>query len=671
MLQDMELWSKIRRLIRTGKISKRQAVKDFNLNFRTIKKIAENSEPSKYERPAVSETKLAPFLSFIENYLEEDKTSPRKQRHTKKRIFQRLRDEQGYTGCYRSVCKAMETMQARQKTLYMPLAHPHGEAQFDFGFADAVIGGVKQQVAYAAISLPYSNVRYVQAFPKECMETLQESLVRFFRFLGGVPRKITFDNSKVNVKKIIYRRGTEPSEGLLQIASHHLFEYHFCRIYEPQEKGHVENCVTYVRNNFMVPVPHFATFAAFNEYLEQKCRAEFDNTSAGREKTIGELFDEEKWFLLPLAEVEFESRRTELCRADNLSLVRFDCNDYSVPGEHAYKQFTAVGSIDTVRFLVDGKVVAEHPRDWGKKKTYYDPIHYLSIAERRPNGLDFGAPFVDWQLPDCFDVLRRRLERKADRKGTREYIRILRLLETYKLNELTRGIERALSHGATAYEGIRLYVDNEATVPVELFSLDGRPLLQQVQLPEPDINIYSTLLERNIYEETRNETDGAFEASFTAVETSDLRSGMRGGSLSLCEGEHRSSGLLASVVGAGTFGSGGASSPAQIESRTVPQFEDSGELRLQSATESEQDACDSVDAWRIYREPGVDHSDWSTRHGQDASCDGTGHSSVSDGQEGEVFSRERSDHSTVRGEGGEVVDSDEEGAFDVGRVGVG
>jgi len=130
---------------------------------------------------------------------------------------------------------------------------------------------------------------------------------------ASVPRKMTFDNSKVNTRKILYRRGTEPSIGLLQLTSHHLFEPHFCRICEPQEKGHVENCVKYVRNNFMVPVPHFPTFAAFNEYLEQKCRSEFAKTSAGQEKTIGQLFGEEKLFLLSLPEVEFEARRTALC----------------------------------------------------------------------------------------------------------------------------------------------------------------------------------------------------------------------------------------------------------------------------------------------------------------------------------------------------------------------
>jgi hypothetical protein len=216
-----------------------------------------------------------------------------------------------------------------------------------------------------------------------------------------------------------------------QLESCYLFQHHFCRIYQPQEKGHVENAVEYVRNNFMVPLPEFADFAAFNESLERQCREQFGKTSAMQEKTIGELFDEEKVSLLPLPATDFETRRTEIHTADSLSLVRFDRNDYSVPGEHVHKEFTVIGSIDTVRFLADGGVVAEHQRDWEVKKTHYNPIHYLSIAERRPNGLDFGAPFAAWHLPDSFDVLRRRLEEQAGKQGKREYIRILRLLEHF------------------------------------------------------------------------------------------------------------------------------------------------------------------------------------------------------------------------------------------------
>ena len=109
---------------------------------------------------------------------------------------ERLRTEHQYPYSYRSVCKTLEKLRAKQKTLYMPLAHYRGHAQFDFGFAEAVIGGVRQQIAYAVMSLPYSNVRYVQAFPRECTETFQEALKRLFHFLGGVLSLISFDNKE-------------------------------------------------------------------------------------------------------------------------------------------------------------------------------------------------------------------------------------------------------------------------------------------------------------------------------------------------------------------------------------------------------------------------------------------------------------------------------------------
>ena len=450
MLKDMELWAKIRRALFVDKMSKREAARHFGVGYHTIVKISRNESPGDYVRVNAPATKLTPFIPFIEGYLAEDKTLPRKQQHTKKRIYERLRDEHNYPYSYRAVCEAILKLRAKEKKLFIPLAHPHGHAQFDFGFAYGIIGSVHQQVAYAAMSLLHSNVRYVQAFPRECTETFQESLKRFFHFLGGVPMLIKFDNSKVQVGEIVGKRGKKPTEALSKLVSCYLFEPDFCRIYEPQEKGHVENAVDYVRKNFMVPLPQFPTFAAFNEYLEQKCRDEFSKTSAMKDKTIGELFEEEKSALIPLPDTDFEARRVEVHRANSLSLVRFDCNDYSVPSEHAHKNFTVMGSIDTVTFAVDGDIVAVHERDWSKKKTHYNPIHYLAIAEKRPNAIDFGAPFAEWQLPASFDVLRRRLETQAGKQGKREYIRILRLLERFSLEQLARGIERALASNTTA-----------------------------------------------------------------------------------------------------------------------------------------------------------------------------------------------------------------------------
>lgn len=667
MFHNMQLWSAVRHALFVEQISKRAACRRFGLNFRTIQKIAQNSVPAGYVRTSSAPTKIAPFLSFIEAYLAEDKTLPSKQRHTRKRIYERLRDEHDYPYSYRLVCKTLEKLRSKEKPLYMPLAHLPGQAQFDFGFADAVIGGVRQQIAYAAMSLTYSNVRYVQAFPRECTETFQEALKRFFYFLGGVPSLITFDNSKVNVAKIVGRRGESVSRGLLQMESWALFQHHFCRIYQPQEKGHVENAVKYVRNNFMVPLPNFPTFAALNDYLEQKCREHFTHTSAGQEKTIGALFEDEKASLQPLPDSDFDARRIEIHDANSLSLVRFDRNDYSVPGDHAHKAFTVIGGIDTVRFLTDGEVVAVHERDWGTQHTHYNPIHYLSIAARRPNGLDFGAPFAAWHLPPSFDVLRRRLETQAGKQGKREYIRILRLLERFSLEQLTHGIERALDSNTTAYEGVRLYVECEATVPVELFSLDGRPLLQQVLLPEPNLNLYSTLLERSDDEETRNETDGAFETSFTAVETAEFRAGMRRDGVSMCEGEHRPSGIPAPISGAGTVGSGGSCGRAAFEGSAVSEFEDAGVVRVSSPAEFESTSGESTDARGVHRESGVDHSDWSAGDGQDAFGNGIWNQGVSDGKEGTLLSGGRSDYATLGGERGETTATNEKEFGDPGR----
>jgi len=504
MLQDMELWTDVRRALFIEKISKRAASLRFGLSYYLIDKISAQESPGSYQRASPPHPKLGPYIPFIEGYLEEDKHLPVKQRHTKQRIYDRLRTEHGYPHSLRAVSDYLLKKERSRRAEFIPLSHPHGQAQFDFGFAQAVIGGVEQQVAYAAISLVHSNVRYVQAFPRECTETFQESLKRFFHFLGGVPRLITFDNSKVNVAKIVGRRGESASAGLLLLESCYLFEHKFCRIYEPQEKGHVENAVGYVRRNFMVPLPAFPDFASFNAYLEECCRADFSKTSSMQSKTIGELFSEEQSSLLSLPSTDFATHRVETCDANSLSLVRFDGNDYSVPAIHTHKEFTILGSIDTVRFCVDGEVVAEHRRDWGKKGRHYNPIHYLAIAERRPNGLDFGAPFADWHLPPEFDVLRRRLESSGGSQGKREYIRILRLLERFSLEQLTRGLRRALASNTTAYDGVRQYVELEfeASFTLEFFCLEGRPHLQQVKLPEPSMNVYSTLLEDRYYEET-------------------------------------------------------------------------------------------------------------------------------------------------------------------------
>lgn len=574
MHKDMELWNKVRHAVLVEKISQREATRRFRMSPHTVRKMLDNAQPPEFQNPEKT-AKYAAFVPVIQGFLDEEKTLPRKQHYTAKRIFERLRDEHDFPGSERQVRRMVAKLRKKQgKKLFVPLAHRPGEAQFDFGFAEVILAGVQQQIAYAVGSLPRSNVRYVQAFPRECTETFQEALRRFFRFLGGVPTLIKFDNSKVNTAKIFCQRGKKPSQGLLQLTSHYLFEPHFCRVRQPQEKGHVENAVDYVRSNFMVPLPVFADFEELNAYLEEKCREELSKTSARQTKTIGALFNEEKPSLLPLPEEDFDARRVEHRCANSLSLVRFDRNDYSVPSQHAHKPFAVFGTIDSVQLYVDNVLAATHRRDWGMNHTHYHPLHYLHIAQTRPNALDFGEPFADWQLPACFEVLRRRLEAKAGRQGKREYIRILQLLERFTLEEVASAIEAS----TPAYDAIRLRLECQKEVSAELFSLDDRPYLQQVLLPEPSLNVYVTLMETMTYEKTRDEIDGVVETSSQTVETFDDRTRVRRDGVAVCEGKCRPPGLPAATGGAGAAGAGGAFDGASVEVGTFSQHENAGNV---------------------------------------------------------------------------------------------
>lgn len=143
----------------------------------------------------------------IRQTLDADAQSPRKRRHTANRIWQRLRDEQGFTGGYTVVKDTVRSIQLGRKEVFLPLDHPPGEAQVDYEFATVILAGVETKVAVFVLSLPHSGAVYVQVFPRECTETFLEGHVRAFRFFGGVPRRIAYDNTKVAVAKIVGSRG--------------------------------------------------------------------------------------------------------------------------------------------------------------------------------------------------------------------------------------------------------------------------------------------------------------------------------------------------------------------------------------------------------------------------------------------------------------------------------
>jgi len=493
---NMELWAEIRRRVLTGEISKRQACREYEIHWATLKKILAHEEPPGYRRtrPPRRPT-IDPVLPIIRQILADDATAPKKQRHTAHRIWQRLRDEHGFTGGYTTVKDAVRELKVGTKEVFLPLSHPPGEAQVDFGFADAVVGGVQTQVAVFVMSLPYADAVYCQAFPRECTEVFLEGHVRAFAFFGGVPRRIAYDNTKTAVAKIVGSRDRVVTREFGRLKSHYLFASHFCLVRRPNEKGHVERLVEYARSNFLVPVPRVDSLAELNTRLAASCQRDQERTTRGKPGTVGTLLVEDRAAMLPIPAKRFEPRRVAEVAADSLSLVRFDTNSYSVPTKYAHRTLSVVGTVDEVRVVFEDRLIARHPRCWEREQYRFDPVHYLALLERKPGGFDFARPLEDWALPECFGVLRRRLEADpADGSGTRGFIRVLRLLETYSLAQLTDAVGSALAIDVTDPDSIRVILDHRADRPVPVFSLDGRPHLAGVRVAVTDVAAYGALL---------------------------------------------------------------------------------------------------------------------------------------------------------------------------------
>lgn len=489
----MQQWTEIRQRVLVEGASKRSVCREYGLGWWTLEKILANPEPPGYtasaERP---KPKLGEFLGVIDEILKADKDAPPKQRHTARRIFERLRDEYGYTGGITQVKDAVARSKRHAREVYVPLSHPPGHAQFDFGEAMVVIAGELTKAHLAVITLPYSDTYFLTAYPRECTETFHAGHTSGFEFFGGVPVRISYDNTSIAVKKIVGRERELTTE-FLRLQSHHLFAHHFCRVGRGNEKGHVETHVGYSRRNLLVPVPSFESWAALNEYLAACCYADLFRTVRGKVGTKAERLAEDREAMLALPAETFESRRVAQASVNSLSLVRFDRNDYSVPTEYAYHPVTCLGGIDTVRILSGTEVVATHPRNWAKEEVTFDPCHYLALLERKPGALDFARPLEGLHLPGCFAILRRRLEADLGHQGTREYIRVLRLMERATLGALTEAVEQALAIGATGADAIACILQARSERPVGLFSLDGHPHLKEVSVESPDLTAYRAL----------------------------------------------------------------------------------------------------------------------------------------------------------------------------------
>jgi transposase len=452
----VDVYARVRRAVQVEGRSVRRTAREFGLSRKTVRKMLTYSVPPGYRRKKpVVRPKLGPWLGVIDQILENDESQPRKQRHTAKRIYDRLREEYAFTGGYTIVKDYVREVRLRHKEVFVPLAHPPGDAQADFGEALVVIGGVEQKAHFLCVDLPHSDDAFVVAFPAENTESFCEGHNQAFAYFGGVPRSILYDNTKIAVKEITGDGERRPTEEFSKLQSHYLFEAKFGRPGKGNDKGMVEGLVGYARRNFLVPVPRAASWEELNAHLAEQCRKRRERKLWGHTETIGERFERDGEKLLPLPAAPYEACERRSTRASSQALVRYETNDYSVPVAYGHQRVLVKAFVWEVVIACGSEVIARHRRSYGREEMIFDPLHYLALLEQKTNALDQAAPLQGWELPAQFSELRRQMEARLGKRGRREYVQVLRLLETFTLGEVHRAVRDALRLGAISFDAVK------------------------------------------------------------------------------------------------------------------------------------------------------------------------------------------------------------------------
>jgi hypothetical protein len=339
--------------------------------------------------------------------------------------------------------------------MFVPLRHAPGEAQADFGEAWVVMAGVKLKAHFLAMDLPHSDDCFVIAFPAETTESFLEGHVRAFDYFGAVPTRILYDNTKIAVAHILGGEERVRTRSFSELQSHYLFVDKFGRPAKGNDKGKVEGLVGYARRNFMVPIPHFNSWDELNAHLEAECKKRRQRRLRGHSETIGERFERDRAAMLPLPAAPYEACEKISTRVNSLSLVRYRANDYSVPTQYGHRQVWVKGYVHEVVITCSSDVIARHERSYEREAVVFDPLHYLALIEQKTRALDQAAPLAGWQLPECFTTLRRLLEARLKKHGSREYVQVLRLMETFTLAEVTHAVEDALHLGTISFDAVK------------------------------------------------------------------------------------------------------------------------------------------------------------------------------------------------------------------------
>ena len=441
----------IKRLHEKEGLSIREIMRRTGYHYETVRKYLDMEDFNEPLYPPRKTTSLLdPLKPVIDSWLQEDLKAPRKQRHTAKRVFERLQEEypellevklrtvQYY------VSQKKKELHKEQTKARLPLYHPPGEAQVDFGhFSYISNSGDMVDALKLTMSFPHSNQSYCQIFGGENQQCLLQGMRNIFEHIGKVPSRIVFDNLSSAVAHVGKGHERTLTKGFERFMVHYGFEAAFCNSAAGWEKGNVENKVGYERRNMFVPVPTILDFSTFNQALFDACEKDAKREHYIKKIPIETLFQEDIQEMLSLNEIPYEIFILEPRKTDNYAKVTFDNNLYSTSPKYAKEEVYIKASSDRVWILNKSyEVIMEHPRLYGKGKESMNWLPYIDLMSKRPAAMKYTEFYQ--QLPDNWQKYLGNQNADGKRKGLTS---LYTMLQKHDMRTAEEALAFAISNG--------------------------------------------------------------------------------------------------------------------------------------------------------------------------------------------------------------------------------
>lgn len=447
----------------------------------------EEPQPPKYQ---LSKEKghpvLGPYIPLIEQILEEDKTRHRKQRHTGRKIFNRLCQE-GFTGGYSTVTDYLRKVHKKQREAFLPLEFELGTyAEVDWTEAYFYLNGKETKAHIFVMKLRGSGGYYAIVYPFEKQEAFFDGHIKCFELMGGVPYKIAYDNLKTAVKKVLQGSNREEQEQFISLRTHYLYDSTFCRPAHGNEKGGVENAAKEVVRQFFVPYPDVSSFEELNQYLHSECMKLLESNPK---------WNAEKAALRPLPAVRFNGARYKEAKVNRYSMVHFETNRYSVPTMYVGESVTVKVTVDEVEITLRNVVIARHQRIHGRNQESIILDHYLELLLQKSRALGNTKVYSPQALPPIYEQYRRCLAAR-NTKGNKEFVKILMLHREYSLKQVSEAIEMSMAYNIYSYDGV-FNILNQLTMPstkVIHIPKDKLQNIPEVQVASPNVEKFAALM---------------------------------------------------------------------------------------------------------------------------------------------------------------------------------